>query len=335
MTHLIRIAASGQEFECAEGQTILDAALRAGIQMPYSCRKGVCGNCAGGVASGEVRCSPAASADATPPGQVLYCQCTPLSALEIVPTAWSRGAPDARTRLTVKVFRNTRAAPDVSLLQLRLAAGKRARFKAGQYLQVLLPDGSRRSYSMANAPHESDTLQLHIRHLPGGQFTQIVPQLQPGDTLEVELPYGHFALREDSDAPMLCVAGGTGFAPLKSLLDDMARRRIARPVTLVWGARDTAGLYLPQAVERWQSALPGFRYVACVEDAADAVALGAFHGRADAAVLDRIESLSGWQVYACGAPPMISALRQACVHARGLDPAHFYSDVFVPGPAVA
>ncbi len=335
MTHRIRIAGAEHAFECADGESILDSALRAGIEMPYSCRKGVCGNCAGGIVTGEVRCSPAASGDATPAGQVLYCQCTPVSDLEIAPTAWSRVDPEARKRLVVKVFRNTRVAPDVNILVLRLPAGKRARFKAGQYLQVLLPDGSRRSYSMANPPHESDTLQLHVRHLPGGLFTQTVPHLAPGDTLEVELPYGHFELREDSTAPMLCVAGGTGFAPIKSLIDDMARRRLPRSVTLVWGARERAGLYLPEAVERWRKALPDFRFIGALEDAADALELGAFHGRADAAIRAHFDTLSGWDVYACGAPAMVSAVRAACVDGLGLPAASFFSDVFVPGPAAA
>src|SRR5207245_2190303 len=153
----------------------------------------------------------------------------------------------------------------------------------GQYLQVMLPDGSRRSYSMANAPHESDTLQLHMRHVADGEFTRIVPQLKTGDVLQVELPYANFELKEASAAPMLCVAGGTGFAPVKSLLDDLAKKKVQRAVTLIWGGRDRAGLYLLSAVERWQKLLTGFRFVAAVEDEDDARTLEGFHGRVDAA----------------------------------------------------
>jgi len=226
------------------------------------------------------------------------------------------------------------AAPDVNVLQLRLPAGQRAKFKAGQYLQVALPDGSRRSYSMANPPHESDTLQLHIRHVPGGQFTQIVPGLKPGDTLQVELPFGNFELREDSTAPMLCVVGGTGFAPVKSLLDDMAKKGIRRPVSLVWGGRNRDGLYLPAAVERWKKLWPQFNYLPAVEDAADAQALGGFHGRVDDAVRAHAPAtLERHEVYCCGSPVMVAAVRKACIDERGLDPHHFFSDVFVPGPA--
>jgi len=328
----IRIAGTDVHFSCAPDQNVLDAALRAGIEMPYSCRKGVCGNCAAAVPAGTLHSPPA---EARPPGQHLLCQCTPQSDLEIAPEAWHRIDPAARKTFTAKVYRNALAADDVSLLQLRLPAGQRARFKAGQYLQVLLPDGSRRSYSMANPPHESDTLQLHVRHVPGGQFTGIAAGLAAGDTLRVELPFGSFELREEADAPMLCVVGGTGFAPVKSLLDDMLKKGIRRPVTLVWGARDRAGLYLPAAVARWQKLLPGFRFIPALQDADDARAMdGAFAGRVDDAVRAAFPSLAGHEVYCCGSPPMVAAVRQVCVQERGLEAHDFFSDAFVPGPAV-
>lgn len=329
MAYDVRIAGTELHFPCGENEHLLDAALKAGIEMPYSCRKGVCGNCAGGIAAGEVQCPPT---DVAGPGQVLYCQCLPRTDLEIVPTAWHRIDPAARKQLTVKVFRNTLAA-DVSVLQLRLSAGQRAKFKAGQYLQVELPDGSRRSYSMANPPHESDMLQLHVRHVAGGQFTQIVPTLKAGDMLKVELPFGNFELKEETSAPMLCVVGGTGFAPVKSLLDDLVKKGVKRPVTLVWGGRNAAGLYLMSAVERWKKLLPGFSFIPAIEDAADAQALGGFHGRVDDAVRAHCASLAGHEVYCCGAPAMVAAVKKACVGERGLDAKHFFSDVFVPGPA--
>jgi NAD(P)H-flavin reductase/ferredoxin len=331
MAYDVHIAGTDLHFPCEPQQNILDAALKAGIEMPYSCRKGVCGNCAGVVAAGQVQSPPAdAIVDA---GQHLFCQCLPLGDLEIVPSAWHRIDPAARKTFKVKVYRNTPAAEDVNVLQLRLAAGQRAKFKAGQYLQIALPDGSRRSYSMANPPHESDTLQLHVRHVPGGQFTQVLQQLKPGDVLQVELPFGSFELREESVAPMLCVVGGTGFAPVKSLLDDMVKKGVQRPVTLIWGGRNRAGLYLPAAVERWKKMLAGFDFIPAVEDAAEAQALGGFHGRVDEAVRAHCAALAGWEVYCCGAPAMVAAVKRVCVDERGLDPHHFFSDVFVPGPA--
>jgi NAD(P)H-flavin reductase/ferredoxin len=331
MPFTIRIAGTDAQFACDEGQNILDAALKAGIEMPYSCRKGVCGNCVGRVSAGAVQCPPPGAAIEA--DQHLFCQCLPQADLEIVPAAWHRIDPNARKTYKVKVFRNVRAADNVSVLQLRLPPGQRAKFKAGQYLQVALPDGSKRSYSMANPPQESDMLQLHIRHVPGGQFTALVPHLKSGDVLEVTLPFGDFELREEARGPLLCVARGTGFAPVKSLLDDLLKKEVRRQVTLIWGGHNRAALYLLAAVERWQKLLPEFRFVPALEDALDAQAMGAFNGRIDDAVRTTCPDLAGHDVYCCGSPLMVQAVRKACVDDRGLPAKNFFSDVFVPGPA--
>lgn len=332
MSFQIHITDSDVRFPCAADETLLDAALKAGIELPYSCRKGVCGNCAATVRGAPV-VRGVTNAEAVPDGQELLCQCRPTGDVQIAPASWRRSEPDARRRLRVKVFRHTLAAPDVSVLQLRLPTGQRAKFRAGQYLQVSLPDGSRRAYSMANAPHESDTLHLHVRHVPGGRFTQQLATLQPGDELEVELPFGQVAIDPNATTPLVCVCGGTGFAPVKSLLDDLARRRSARAVTLLWGSRDRQGLYLHEQVARWQRSLPGLRFVAAVEDADDAVALQAFHGRVDAALTTLAIDAAQAEVYCCGAPPMVSAVRSVCVQRLGLAPERFHSDAFVSGPA--
>lgn len=333
LTFQVGIAGTDQVFPCAQEETVLDAALRAGIELPYSCRKGVCGNCTGRVTSGRVASGPADADGTAAQGELLFCQCRPLSDLVITPSSWRKVDPDARKRFKVKVFRNTPVAGDVNVLHLRLPTGQRVRFKAGQYLQVSLADGSRRSYSMANAPHESDTLQLHIRHVPGGQFTRVVTQLQPGDLLDVELPFGQVELGEGIATPLLCVVGGTGFAPAKSLIDDLVKKKSVRPVTLVWGARNREGLYLLDATSRWERVLPGFRFLPAVEHEADALALKGFHGRADQAVLAGFPTLDGHEVYCCGAPAMVQAVRSVCVERLGLPAANFFSDVFVPGPA--
>jgi NAD(P)H-flavin reductase/ferredoxin len=335
--HRIAIAIAGSDvaFDCAPGETLLDAAARQGIELPYSCRKGVCGNCAGRVLQGQVEGLNGASIrnGICLPDQVLFCMCSPRTALEIEPASWHRVDPTARKRFSAKVFRNQLAAPDVSVLQLRLPAGQRAKFKAGQYLQLGVGDGSTRSYSMANAPHESDSITLHIRHLPGGAFSARVPQLQQGDLLEIELPFGAFSLREEAPKPIVFVAGGTGFAPVKSILDDMAKRRIERPITLIWGARRAEGIYLRQAVEKWRKQWPALRFVAALSEADEAAeGLDFFSGRADQALAAHVPELAGHEVYCCGAPPMVAAVREVALR-HGLAAEDFHSDVFVEGPA--
>ena len=331
MTHRISIDTAEVAFGCTPGQSVLDAALRAGIELPYSCRKGVCGSCAGSIAAGAVTGINGAAIrnDACTSDQVLYCMCTPTADVVLRPTSWKRLDPSERKTFTARVYNNELAAPDVSVLRLRLPAGQRARFQAGQYLQVLLDDGSTRSYSMANPPQESDGVILHIRHVPGGRFSAQVAQLIPGDTLQIELPFGRVALRADDARPIVFVAGGTGFAPVKSILDDMLKLRVKRPTTLIWGARKADGLYLRPAVDRWQKQWPDFRFIAALSDTPDDAA---FAGRVDQALRASCPDLTGHVVYCCGSPPMVAAVHGVAAES-GLAAEDFHADVFVPGPS--
>lgn len=336
MSHRVSIAATDVAFDCAPGQSVLDAALKAGIELPYSCRKGVCGSCVGTIAAGEVTGVNSASItnETCLPGQVLFCVCAPLGDVTLQPVSWKRLDPAARKTFTAKVHSNELAAPDVSVLRMRLPTGQRAKFQAGQYLQLRMDDGSTRSYSMANPPQESDSITLHVRHVPDGYFSARVALLQPGTVLKIELPFGNVALEDDDVRPIVFVAGGTGFAPVKSILDDMVKRRIQRPITLVWGARETGGLYLLPAVDRWKKQWPDFRFIPALSGASVDALEGAFAGRVDRALHAHCPSLADHVVYCCGSPPMVAAVRNTA-HAAGLAPADFHADVFVPGPATA
>ena len=212
MTFTVSVDESDIAFACETGETVLDAAERAGYSLPYSCRKGVCSTCEGELRRGTV--SVGSKQFAGPAGGVLLCQARPQSDVLIRAKRIERHDPDARKRVTASVYRISRPADDVVILQLRFPASIRAQFKAGQYLRITMPDGDTRNFSMANPPHESDGAQLHIRHMPGGRFSEgVLVGLRQGDKLEVELPHGDFYLRADSEKPIICVATGTGFAP--------------------------------------------------------------------------------------------------------------------------
>ena len=334
MSFRISLVGTDAAFDCPSGQSVLDAALHAGIEMPYSCRKGVCGSCVGEIGAGDVAGVSGASItnETCLPGQVLFCVCEPRSDLVLRPSSWKRVDPSARKTFTAKVYSNELAAPDVSVIRMRLPMGQRARFQAGQYLQMRMEDGSTRSYSMANPPQESDSVTLHIRHVPQGYFSARVGQLKTGDLLKIELPFGNVALEEEDTRPIVFVAGGTGFAPVKSILDDMMKRRIQRPITLIWGAREPGGLYLLAAVEKWSNQWPDFRFIPALSDVPAEVLPGAFAGRVDQALAALCTDLNGHVVYCCGSPPMVTAVRN-CAAAQGLAAADFHADVFVPGPA--
>jgi NAD(P)H-flavin reductase len=332
MTFQVSVANTAFGFPCEPNESVLDAAQRAGFEVPFSCRKGVCGTCKGKVISGEVR---AFTGDALGPaeraaGDVLFCNARPRSDLVIAPRSISKADLFARKTVAARVFRLQRLAPDVMLVHLRFPAGIRIKFKAGQHLNLILDNGERRDFSMANPPRESDGAQLHIRHVPGGAFTTYVfEKLQRGDLLKLEAPFGDFVLRE-SDKPILFVAGSTGFAPIRSIIEDMLTKDIKRPMTLYWGARTRAGLYSEQPA-KWASQHSHFKYVPVISDAPEP---GIRHNLVHRAVLEDHPNLAGFQAYSCGVPVMTQAARTEFV-AAGLPPDEFFADAFVTRGEVA
>lgn len=328
MTFEISVEDSDISFACNENESVLSAAERAGYAIPYSCRKGVCSSCEGWLSKGSVR---QRSDEITgPAGRVLFCTATPQSDLVVRPRRIQRSDPLARKRITARVFRLSRPADDVAVLQLRFPASVRAKFKAGQYLRIKTPDGDERSFSMANAPQESDGVQLHIRHVPGGAFSeQVLASLHLNDKLEIEVPFGDFYIREGDETPYVLVATGTGFAPLRSIIDDMIRRRRKQnEVRLYWGGRGRADLYMAEACERWARRYPWFTFIPVLSEP-DPDWKGR-RGLVHRAVLDDIPDLSGWRVYACGNPMMIQAARGEFRTLGGLPEGCFYADAFVP-----
>ncbi len=325
MTFSISVENSPITFPCDTRETVLAAAQRAGYELPYSCRKGVCGTCKCRLASGDVRAytgDTLTEAEKTA-GQVLLCQTRPRSDLVIAPREIKKIDPFARRTLTARVFRIARVSEEVTLVHLRFPAGIRIHFKAGQNLEVILPDGERRNFSFANPPYESDGVQLHIRHVPGGVFTGYVyEKLARGDMLKVELPFGTFTLQE-SAKPILFVAGSTGFAPIKSIIEDALRKHDPRRMTLYWGARTRAGLY-SELPRKWAAHNPKFAYVPVLSDQPEP---GCRSGLVHQAVLADHPSLAGFQAYVCGPPAMTNAAKRDFL-AAGLPADDFFVDAF-------
>jgi CDP-4-dehydro-6-deoxyglucose reductase len=217
------------------------------------------------------------------------------------------------------------------LLALKLPANERLQFLAGQYLEFLLKDGTRRSFSMGNAPYDDELIQLHVRHVPGGQFTDhVFGRMKERDILRFEGPLGVFFLREESPKPVVLVASGTGFAPIKSLLEDAFHRGLKRPMTLYWGGRRPKDLYLNTLAEKWASEHAAFKYVPVISDALPEDQWQGRTGFVHRAVMEDLPDLSEVQVYACGAPPMVEAAHRDFTAQCGLPEEEFYSDSFTP-----
>lgn len=333
MTFNITIQPANHPFTAAAGETILEAALREGITLPYGCRNGACGACKGKVLTGSVdhgAFQPHALSEAErAAGQTLFCCAKPLSDVTIEAREISANKDVPVKTLPCRVERLEKPAPDVAILWLKLPAGERLQFLAGQYVEILLKDGKRRAFSLANAPHDDEFLQLHIRHVPGGQFTDFVfNEMQEKAILRIEGPHGSFFLREDSDKPLVLVGGGTGFAPLKAIVEHMFHHRHQRDIALYWGGRTPRDLYLAGLAQRWAAEHGNFQFVPVVSSPAPGDGWQGRTGFVHQAVLDDYGDLSGVQVYACGAPPMLAAARDSFTTQRGLPPEEFYSDAF-------
>jgi CDP-4-dehydro-6-deoxyglucose reductase, E3 len=319
----------------APGETMLEAALRQNIGLPYGCRNGACGACKGILRSGELeygdyqeRALHEAERQA---GKALTCCTRPLSDI-VFEVRELAGAKDVAIRtLPCRVEKVERPADDVAILYLKLPVGERLQFLAGQYIDILLKEGKRRSFSMANAPHDDQLLQLHVRKSPNGAFSRYVfEEMKERSILRFEGPLGTFYLREDSDKPMIFVAGGTGFAPIKAQIEHLLHKGEDRPIVLYWGARSRKDLYLPELPLEWMRAHPNVSYIPVLSEPEPADAWEGRTGFVHQAVLDDFADLSGYQVYACGAPAMTDLARETFVEQRRLPEDEFYCDAFTP-----
>jgi CDP-4-dehydro-6-deoxyglucose reductase len=340
MAHRVVLKPSGHAFEVPDGQSVLQAGLDAGYQLPYSCREGVCRTCRGTIHEGKVdygNVHPNYLSDADKAkGYALLCQAKPLSDL-VVEVHELQGLAGIRPRkIPARVERLERAAPDVAVLGLKLPANEQFKFVAGQYIDLLLKDNKRRSYSIANPPKADGVkeLELHIRHTPGGLFTeQVFGGLKVRDLLRFEGPLGTFYLREESDKPIVLLASGTGFAPIKAICEYAFEKKIARPMTLYWGCRAKRDLYMLDLPLSWQA--PNFKFVPVLSDPTDECAWTGCTGFVHRAVMADFPDLSGHQVYACGAPIMVESARKDFSERCGLPADEFYADSFLTAADLA
>ncbi|MCA6112945.1 2Fe-2S iron-sulfur cluster-binding protein [Bradyrhizobium cenepequi] len=332
MTFSVTVAEHGVSFPCESREFVLDAAERAGYTMPSSCRKGVCNTCEAGLLDGEVDQRGRGRRTAKE-GAALMCRSRPRSDVTIKPKRFEKIDIFRRKVIPAKVYRLAKPAHDVTIVTLRFPIGLRAPFKAGQYLQVLMEDGDRRNFSLANPTRDNDAAELHIRHVAGGKFTQeFLPKLAVGDPLRIEVPFGDFFLRE-SERPVVLLASGTGFAPIKSIVETAIHRRSTRPIHLYWGARRREDIYLEQLPTKWAANLSWFEFTPVLSEptAAWTGRTGLVHD----AVLEDHQALAGLDVYACGNPMMVSAAQRDFTETHGLPEAQFFADAFVESSATA
>ena len=339
--HSVRIEPHGRTLRVTPGQPILQAALSAGLNLPHSCKSGHCGSCRARLLAGAIHYPDGPplgiTAEEVGRGDILLCQARADSDLTVRARLIASVADVEIKTLPCRIARLTPLAPDVMQLWLRLPAVERLRFHPGQYLDVLLENGRRRSFSIASPPHDSEALELHVRRVNGGGFSERlfgaaagVGSLGTGALLRIEGPIGQFSYREGL-GPVLMVAGGTGFAPLKSMLRHMLETGIRRDLHLYWGARHTQDVYEEALVLEWVRRHPQLKFTAVLSEASAAEAAHHRAGWVHEALLADYPDLARFEVYAAGPPAMIEAMRTHFPR-HGLSTERLYFDSFDYAP---
>lgn len=332
MSFQIHLKPSGRSFSVDPGETVLTAALRQGLVLPYGCRSGACGACMATLLAGRV------SYDGPLPvgleqgdveaGKVLVCQAFPLTDLVLETREISAAADIEIKNLPARVEDMEPLTHDIMRLRLKLPASERLQFLAGQYLEILLKDGRRRGFSIANAPHDDAYIELHIRLVPGGQFTHYVfEELKPKSMLRIEGPLGSYYLREDSPRPIILMGGGTGFAPLKGMLEHAFHIGFDRPLHLFWGVRAKHDLYMQDCIQGWLAQHPNFSYTPVLSEPLAEDQWSGETGLVMDAVARAYPDLHYHDVYMSGPPVMCDAARERFL-ALGLPAEQMFSDAF-------
>ncbi len=336
MAHTVTLMPSGHRFEVPDGQRILASGLAAGNFMPYSCKQGVCNSCKGRIIEGRVdygEVHPAYFKDHDrAAGFALLCQASPLTDCVVEIKELEGLAGITPKVVPCRVTDITPLGHDVMLLRVRLPMNENMQFVAGQYVDFIFRDGTRRSYSItiSHTVEGVRALEFHIRHLPGGAFTDrlFAGAVKVGEVLRFEGPLGSFYLRE-SAKPAVFVASGTGFGPIKAMLEFAAGRGESRPMRLYWGCRSLRDLYMIDLPREWEKTLPDFRYVPVLSDPMPADQWQGRSGLVHRAVMEDFPDLAGHQVYACGAPVMVDCARRDFTAHRALPEDEFFADAFL------
>ncbi|MFZ2541404.1 MAG: CDP-6-deoxy-delta-3,4-glucoseen reductase [Gallionella sp.] len=331
------IQPSGHTFVIESHETVLEAALKHGYILPYSCRDGVCGSCKGKILQGLLDYGKHQGSTLTDiektASMALFCCARPLSDITIECREVNAIKDIPVKTMPCRVQKMLRPAPDVMVLSLKLPSNERLQYMAGQFIDILLKDHKPRSFSLANAPHDDEFLELHIRNIAGGAFTQhVFEAMKERDILRFKGPLGTFFLRDDTSKPIIFVASGTGFAPIKAIIEHALHIGVQRPMHFYWGARKLTDLYMLDKAQQWKSL--GIRFTPVLSEALPQDSWQGRTGYVHRAVLDDYSDLASHEVYVCGAPVVVEAAQRDFISQRGLPNDAFFSDAFTFSPKI-
>ena len=340
MTLHFTLNSSSDLYKIEANETLLQAALKQGLVLPYGCKNGACGSCKATILDGEVDYGDhhpkALSMSEQKDKKVLLCTAKALTNLKIQATLISRPGMITPKKLPCRVESIQKKAEDIAIVKLKLPSSDRFTFLAGQYVDILLKDGKRRSYSMANAPNNDNLIELHIRHTPGGAFTDAIfgdgtpsiNAIKEKDILRLEGPLGTFFLREDSSRPIIFLASGTGFAPIKAVIESAISKGIEREMNLFWGVRTPDELYMSELALSWTKKIDNFKYTPVISDEIAKKNWEGEIGLVHNAVISKFPNMRNYSVYSCGAPIMVQSAHKDFVEKCNLPEEQFFSDAF-------
>ncbi|MCF6189336.1 MAG: CDP-6-deoxy-delta-3,4-glucoseen reductase [Cocleimonas sp.] len=332
MTFKITLEATGHTFEAQKNEFILDAALRQGIAFPYGCRSGSCGTCLGQVVSGEIHYPEGLPLTVMEheheKGKAVFCVSVAKTDLVLDVKEIESTSEIEIKILPARVASLRKLADDVMELSLTLPASERLAFKAGQYIEFILRDRSRRAFSIANSPSNDEALELHIRHVEGGVFTDhVFNEMKEKAILRFEGPFGSFYINDSSNRPLILITGGTGFAPIKAMIEELIEQEDTRPIQIYWGARAKVDLYRHDLPEKWAFQHENIHYVPVLSEPEANDDWQGRTGFVHAAVAEDFEDLSGFDVYIAGPPPMIDTAKEIFMK-QGLSDDQLFLDSF-------
>ncbi len=320
---------SGKVFQTEGRDNILNDALAYGLNFPYGCQKGFCGKCKATIIGGEVGYEGEIPSGITPEevaeGMALLCQCRARSDVALVVTELDSVADIKVRTLSCKVQSIKHLNHNVAQVFLKIPGSESLQYLAGQYIDLIHPDFEPRAFSIANAPSNTSLIELHVRLIKDGKFTNFVfNELQEKSLLKIEGPKGDFYFREKSEKSIILVAGGTGFGPVKAMVEHAIETKSKRTIHIYWGARDEKDLYtdLPK---QWANSHENISFIPVLSQANSA-----WKGRTGYVhenVLVDFENLVNYEVYACGPPAMVKAVVDTFVK-RGMFKEDFFSDAF-------
>lgn len=330
MPFLVTLADENVTFTCEENQSVLDAALEKGITISYGCRNGLCGSCMGELQQGQLEYPEGPpggiSEEEVNQGKALFCKAVPLGDITIKVNVLKPQVDIEVKTLPARVNEIQHLTDDVIKLILQLPAVETFNFKAGQWVYFVLKDGRKRAFSIANAQNEKNQLELQIRHAIGGVFTDFVfENLTTGLLLRIEGPHGTFYFQQD-DRPILLVAGGTGFAPIKGIFEEMSQQELKQPVHLFWGSRAKKDLYQEDLVQQWVRQY-GINYTPVLSEPDERDNWQGESGFVHQAVIKAYPDLSQFALYMAGPPQMIDSCKDTFIKA-GLEDNRLYYDSF-------